>query len=400
MSEQSGPEFDNSDLESGIRETDPRDYLKISTFQKHARELDTDFSHPWEREPSGFLWSYDPGCEIMMSEISLGLDKPKGMLIAVETNSETKSMFVFNMDSASKGLVESELGTVMRRFPVDAKKSFVYNLIDKYPSLSLKKPDEIAFDVTEMALESLPDYSNASRYNGTVDLPKVSYGIPEATEWQKTALNNFLADVSKKMPAEDFQKTLDNFKRDIPFMDHVYGINFKYIFADWLGFVEESRDDTQINQTYNSVNNEHTTGKLKFPVKDLIKKQINSTEELRDVLSKMEVKPEPDKRRMEEVSRFVEFVDLEKVVGGPGINDWSIVSTSTGRGLENIKRIADLFSKGEMDVSGKNEPIYVDEINGEYFISQDGRHRVAALKALGVPFAPMFVVRFSQKLSH
>lgn len=166
-------------------------------------------------------------------------------------------------------------------------------------------------------------------------------------------------------------------------------------FFDWFGSVIQSRSDTKIGRLHNSFNNEHTTNTAVFPVQKLITRQINSIEELRDVLSKMEAKPEPDRRILKERSRAVEFVDLKKIVGGPGITDWSIISISEGRGLANVKRIADNFSKGDMDVSGKNEPIYVDEVKGEYFISQDGRHRIAALKALGVPFAPMFVVHLS-----
>lgn len=230
MPEQGINEIGAISLESQIRETDPGDYLKISSFQKHARELDRDPSHPWEKEPAGFLWSYDSGCEVMMSEVSLGFDKPKGILIVMKSDGDTESMAGFDMDPSARDFVESELGTVLRRFPVNAKKSFVHELIELYPELSKKNPDEVALKVTEMALNNLPDDPKAIQYNENIYLPKVNYGEPVASEWQKSALQSILTDISKKMPAQDFREALNKFKHDIPYVDNIYGKNFKYVF--------------------------------------------------------------------------------------------------------------------------------------------------------------------------
>jgi len=377
-------------LEQETRESDPRDYLRTTTFQKHARSIDTNPDHPWETEPSGFIWSSDSGCEVMAATVSAGPDKPKGLLLAAKVaDNEPTTAYLTDLEPSVRDFASDIVSIVARRFPVKERPMFIQNFIKAYPELVKMPPDQAAFNIATLAVNLLPDYPNAVLLNKEINLPRVDYGEPEASEHQRADLQSFLIALSAKMPSEAFQASLDKFVTDIPYTDYIYGRNFKYIFSDGFGWMIASRSDTEINDSHSSV--KQTDRAVTFPVKDLIKRKIDSGEQLREVLSEMPVKPEPDTRYLKHGPNVAEFVDLEKVVGGLGITDWSIVSTSEGRGIENIKRITEGFTKGTIDVSGHDEPIHVKEVGGDYFIGRDGRHRVAAMKALGIPFAPMMV---------
>ena len=114
-------------------------------------------------------------------------------------------------------------------------------------------------------------------------------------------------------------------------------------------------------------------------------------EELQAVLDSMEVKSAPDTRDLQLSEQHAEMVPLEKVMGAVLIEDGWNVSRSDGRGIENIFKFVKGFQDGSIDLLGHNSPIKVIEIDGEYFIEGDGRHRTAALKALGVREVPVLV---------
>lgn len=377
-------------FEQKIRETDPRDYLKTATFQKHAREIDTNPNHPWETEPIGFTWTNDSGCEVMAATIVNKSEDQRGLLLAVKTtDNEPITAYLTGLEPSVRDFIESTVGLVARRFPVETKAVFVKDIIKAYPELRKMTQDQAAFNISMLATELLPDYPNAEVLNKEINLPRVDYGTPEPSAEQRSDLQKFLVKLSIKMPSDTFKTSLNKFVRDIPFIDQVYGRNFQFTFSDGLGWMVAARPDTKINEEY--AFNHKTDKAATFPVKDLIKRKVNSIEQLKDVLSKMPVKPLPDMRFLKRGPKVAEFVDVEKVVGGLGITDWSVVSTSQGRGIENIKRISESFTNGTLDVSGHMEPIDVNEVGGYYFINRDGRHRIAALKALSVPFVPMTV---------
>lgn len=314
--------------------------------------------------------------------------KQVGLLLAAKTvGQEPVATYITDLDPAVRDFASDVVSLVARRFPVMSRQEFIKQLDENDSGLITKTPDEAASEIATRAINLLPDYPTATKLDHEINLPRVDYGQAEPTEQQRTELQQFLELLSTKMPPASFQASLDEFTKNIPFTDHIYGKNFKYIYTDALGWLAASRPDTQIDDTAS----ERTTPTATFPIKDLVKRKFSSDDELKRVLADMPVKPEPDTRLAKHGPKVAEFVDLDKVVGGPGITDWSIVSTSEGRGLDRIKEIADKFTNGTMDIAGRDTPIYVEEVNGEYFIGRDGRHRIAALKALGVPFAPMMV---------
>jgi ParB-like chromosome segregation protein Spo0J len=55
-----------------------------------------------------------------------------------------------------------------------------------------------------------------------------------------------------------------------------------------------------------------------------------------------------------------------------------------------------MFQDGTLNIDTR-EPIRVDELEGKYYISGDGRHRVAALKLLDVDSIPALVTKIRKK---
>ena len=196
--------------------------------------------------------------------------------------------------------------------------------------------------------------------------------------------------VSGKVPAEEFEEKIAKFYKNIPFTDHIYGKGFKFLFTDALKWVIDSRFNRQ--QPKGKTEKDLT---LPFPVQRLIKRKVHTLDEVKDILEKEPVKQPPDIRLRTKGKPQAAFVDLEKVVGGTGIENWARINNTPRQALEKITRLAYGLSEGSIDLTGGYDPIEVYKFGGEYYVLQDGRHRIAALKALGVPFAPMIVTPLS-----
>ena len=256
-------------FEQKIRETDPRDYLKTATFQKHAREIDTNPNHPWETEPIGFTWTNDPGCEVMAATIISKPEDQRGLLLTVKTtDNEPITAYLTGLEPSVRDFVESTVGLVARRFPVETKAVFVQNIINTFPELKNMSIDQAAFRISMLATDLLPDYPNAEVLNKEIELPRVDYGTPELSIKQKSDLQEFLVKLGTKMPPDAFKTSLAGFMKDIPSFDHVYGKNFQFVFSNGLGWMVASRPDTKINEEY--AFNYKTDKTAIFPVKDLI----------------------------------------------------------------------------------------------------------------------------------
>ena len=376
-------------LAETLRETDPRDYFRKTTFQKHARAIDNDPTHPWETEPDSYMWASDPGSEVTVATVHDPGQKRTGLLIATKIDGqEPVTAYLTQLEPSVRDVVSDVTSIVARRFTMAAKPKFVNQIVNEANTLASDTPDVAAAKIVSTAVSLLSDYPTATRFDRQIELPRVDFGIPAATADKHQLLQNFFELLSTKMPPDRFQASIAEFTRNIPSTDHIYGKNFKYIFTDGLGWLIASRPDTKINESAT----ERTQRAATFPVKDLVTKPLGSDDKLRTTLSEMLVKPEPDTRYAKHSPTRAEFVELDKLVGGPGITDWSIISQSEGRGFEKTREIARGFADGTVDVAGGGDStIYVKEVNGEYFIGRDGRHRAAAMKALGVPFAPMMV---------
>jgi hypothetical protein len=378
--------------ERDLPSSDPRDYIRVTAFQKKARVIDADPKHPWETIPDNMICRSSEDGDIYLAQSHDRADGKTGLLVAArKPDGETQSAYIKDLDPGVRDFVYDTIGIASSRFPATEKHELIRRIIEITPQLREMPADVACETVATLAINLIPDQANLVRVEQLPqELPRVSYGKPEADELQQDQLRRFFSQISTKLSPEEFKSRLDRFFSDIPFTDNIYDGNFKYIFSDGLRWVVESRLPKTTISLSEADFVEH------FPVEKLVGRKVKSKEQLKAVLKEETALPEPDTNLLTVGKTAAEFVDPKKVVGGPGIADWSVVSESEGRGLDNIFKFTGGFADGSIDVVGRNKPIVVSEIGGNYFIGRDGRHRVAALKALDIPFVPMLVTHYNR----
>ncbi|HVF69904.1 MAG TPA: hypothetical protein VNA13_05060 [Xanthomonadales bacterium] len=136
-------------------------------------------------------------------------------------------------------------------------------------------------------------------------------------------------------------------------------------------------------------------GKRKlFPIGELVTDHVPSIRVLYEKLKGLKGEARPREEGLIETLEIPEFVPVDKIIGGVGIENWANVSQASNRGIERVYSIVRGIQRGRLDITGPYDPINIRKVGDEYYIDKQGRHRVAALKALGVPFAPMLVRHF------
>ncbi len=390
-----GTEIVESSEEERLRKTDPRDYIRASAFQKEARSIDSNPDHPWEIFPEDYDWTKDSGGEVAVAKVYDPESKKRSYLVVEKSGEDTgSSSYLKDIPSAIGDYVSDLLKEVSRRFPPVQRQNFFKKIVGMSEQLGKIPTEKLEESLVSEAIDLLDDDPKALKLETPItEFPRTNYGPAELNDEQRLQLQRYLALVSRKMPADKFQLELKRFMADIPFSDEVYGRNYHYIFGDIFRWILNSRPDTQVDETRQSVRDLV----VRFPVEKLIKKGIPSLEEAEAILNSEQVKPEPDTRIMSTLGTDVEFVELNKVMGAPFLKNWAKIERSDAEGRSTYKFIKGL-AEGTIEVTAKTEPISVNEINGEYFVGSDGTHRVAALKALGVPFVPMVVTHYQHAI--
>jgi hypothetical protein len=381
-----------------LRETDPRDYIRVTTFQKHSRSIDPDSTHPWEREPYGYSWSKDNSGEVVASLVYDSESRQKHLLIAEKaSDQEASATYIEGIDPAVRDFTADVIRVVGLRFPPSARYEAVRSVIAFASRIRETDPNTACFSIATRVLKMLPDDPRAQPIEAVaLELPSVDFGVSDPTAEQKQALDSLFVLLSRKMPRDSYDRILKTFLGSVPSTDNIYGGNFKYVFSDAVGWVVSARKDTPIDEAASA----RTGPDRQFPVKDLVKEPIRDTHELEIRLSALPVKREPDVRSFPRSEATAEFVDLEKVVGGPGITEWTTLYDPSQKeaDLEKTLRFAQMIQTSDEageQLLGRSDTMQASEYKGEYYLG-NARHRVVALKALGVPFVPMLVTHIGQ----
>lgn len=120
-----------------------------------------------------------------------------------------------------------------------------------------------------------------------------------------------------------------------------------------------------------------------------------------EIITLLQVEDEKNRPKITPRGQFyflpqkAEFVSLDKIVGGPYRTDpptWLVDNPGEerpNRGADRIFELVQKFKNGEK--FDPNSPIYLEKYGDEYYIGADGRHRIAALKAMGVAELPFIV---------
>ncbi|MDB5259353.1 MAG: hypothetical protein JWO73_561 [Candidatus Taylorbacteria bacterium] len=362
---------------------DVRDYFPLTRFHREATEIDTDPSHPWGAVHNHETIKDDFGT-IVVGECFESRDAPKGLLIAEKANDgESSSLYLDALDPLHADQVYELVTKLSVHLDHEKRHEFIRKVIEDAPKL--EPGDVVAEKLGLDLLDLLPDLQEEEAVEESV----CKHPIMEKFEdpKQREQFEDFILKVAQKMPEGLIQGKLDQMAEDTSFTHDLFGKNYPMFFNDSLAWVVKSREDTRAD--YELLRRQEPE---KYAVKDMITNPVTTKAALSNVLSGMPIESLPDANRMQLGHPHAEIVELESVVGFIGEENpqgWE-VSDSNGRGLDRIFDLAHEFQDGGRDVT-ESDPIQVTKVDGKYYISNDGRHRVAALKALGVKEAPMLV---------
>lgn len=367
---------------------DPRDYFRGTAFQKDAEQLDPDKSHPWQTtRGDGFLVSDEFG-QVALAETydaeETDKDNQVGLLLAeTAQDGQSSSAYIRNELSPSvRGQLADVITEVSPRLTGETRHTFVRTLIKLVPSLENQPDEVVAETLTTLTLKLLPDHPQGIEAS---ELPQIGAASPQ----QQEQLTQLMKLVSKKMPAEMFSQKLNKLQDDLRWTDDAFGRNYASMLTDIRGWALDSRQDTTRN--YDALRKKEP---VDYSIKDKVTRDFASSEELEQILRGLPVEPMPDIRFAHRNREQAELVQLDQVLGGTRIDNWT-VSTSQGRGVGKIFELSQALKEGSASVAGNNKPIKAIEVDGKFFIEADGRHRTAALKALGVKEVPMLVTHIT-----
>lgn len=375
--------------ETDEQSIDPRDYFRGTAFQKDAEQIDPDKSHPWQAARGDGVLVSDEFGQIALAETfdaeETDEDSKVGLLLA-ETAHDGRSSSIYIRNELSprvRGQLADEINEVSPRLSGETRHTFIRTLIQIVPSLENQPDEVVAETLTTLTLKLLPDHPQGIEAS---EVPQIGTASPQ----QQEQLTRLMKLVSKKMPAEIFSQKLNELQDSLRLIDDAFGRNYASMLADIRRWALNSRQDTVRN--YDALRKKEP---VDYPVKDKVTRDFASPEELEQILRGLPIEPMPDVRFAPRNREQAELVQLDQVLGGTGIDIWT-VSTSQGRGVGKIYELSQALKEGSASVAGNNQPIKAIEVDGKFFIEADGRHRTAALKALGVKEVPMLVTHIKK----
>jgi ParB-like chromosome segregation protein Spo0J len=363
---------------------DPREYFRNTAFQKTAEQIDSNKGHAWQTaRGEGFLVE-DKAGTIALTE-TFDPEEPDetkrlGLLIVAKgTNGGESSIHIKGeLDPKIRSQIADSVREVTSRLDGRLAQRFVRILVELAPTFEKQSEEVVTETTATLALKLLPDHPQAVELS---ELPQIS----GASSQQQEQLTRLIKLVSKKISVDTLTQKFAEFQNKVSRIDDAFGRNYPSLLTEIQQWALESREDTT---------KKHESLRRKEPVKYDIASQItrnfSSEAELEQILRDLPVEPMPDVHFAPRSRQQAELVSLGSVVGGNDMTDWR-VSNSENRGVGKIMELSQALREGTADVAGNNQPIQVIEVSGKYFIEGDGRHRTAALKALGVKEVPMLV---------
>ena len=307
------------------------------------------------------------------------------MLIAERTSDgQNSSIFTNELNQDQRGWVLDSINSTAPRLEDEQRHIYMREVIQIIPSLKDLKDYQIAKKLAEVALKVIPDINTSQ--TRSFDL---AWANEQPSTEQRAEIYDFLALVGQKLSPDKLDDRIQQLIDDARWTDDPFGKNYAGIFSglrDWV------MDDRGMERKFDLMQQPKLA---EYKISDEVITPITSEIELRGRLAQLPVEYMPNTTRLPRGKQSAEMVQLVEVVGGSDIKDWT-VSASEGRGLSKIYELTTDLQKGYASVAGKNEPIKVVEIDGKYFVETDGRHRTAALKALGVSEAPMLVTHIKK----
>lgn len=379
-----GPEAAEQESDLALPSADARDYFADGVKEKLVRTLDPNPDHHWE-DAKGDVRIARDGLKVFEG-VARHRDGTAGFLIAGERPDGTvcSDEIVVSWQIADQAI--ELFKTASLYLPIELVQAHTERLAE-YLRHAEHEPLAQITAMMESFFAVLPKDPDAMPLELLPNLPeKHRDGGPTAA--QQEAFQKVVRAASAVLPPELLLTKLDAFLADIPYTMNAYQNYFPALLQDIAKWAVVDRP--QYPPRYGAGD----TGDMlsKFAVDKSISRECATQEDAETYLALQAAEPMPPLHRLHGKPRVPEIVPLEKLVGGNGIEDWSRIPTSENRGMKQIWKLMQEMQNGQFDCT--LAPMKVAKYQGKYYVDGDGRHRAAALKALGVERAPMLVAEY------
>ncbi len=216
---------------------------------------------------------------------------------------------------------------------------------------------------------------------------KILQAIPDSVE--KANIATMIAKCSELMTPDAFEAKLTALVDDLNRTEGIFEGTFNKTFLDWV-----VKDELKYRLNFpDSIEPEVA----KYNPHDLVTQNFGADTELQQIMGNMSYEDFPAGSITGTKPDAAEFVDSQDVCGFLGEND-TAATDSKGWAMkpEDFARVKSRISdvKADRYIHSENNQdttqIILVKLNGKYWI-ENGRHRMAALKALGIHKIPVIV---------
>lgn len=350
---------------------DPRDYFVDTLLAKHAAEIDPDISRNWnnlrqlevsrdELGSTAFGLSYAP-------------DGQSSLYLADKTKGEAPlSVELVEVGDVGFGLAGQCERQAALYFPGDAYHQFVRRLPEVLRATKEMPLADRTVAMAEAFLEALPrryDGQNVGELSITT-----THRHGDATKEQVEALQSIVKKLSYLVAPEVLQAKVAEFNEELSSAMNPFAKYFDGVVMDMAKWAVG--ENSEFPQNFGRQNSKEAV--VSYKVKSLTTRRPKTAEEFTAVL---QAEPCEELPRYKQVGQeHAEFVRVENIVGAYDTSSWDAINTAEKRGVPKIMELAQRMMNGAVD----KDPIKLVKIDGKYYVSSDGRHRTAAMKALGV----------------
>lgn len=372
-------------------QTDARVYFKQTWLQKQAAEIYPNSDYPWEAAQDIFVYGnekYKVACAMIDDREQEDVKKRNSLLLTFSSGEKNKiSIHITNEISSNlRNVIYDLCKDVFARLNSQQVELFAQSLQNSIHLLIGQELVVSKIILAELVLSVIP--------NTLEDTSDSYFNFPQATQDQEKKLNQLLNIARKKLSSAMFNIKYEHWHKELNGSLDSFGSDFDYYLDKILRFVLDAREDTEFD--FSKI---ITPEVAEFDIRPQIKRNLSSPAELTEVLSQLPFERKPHYFNILKGSRRkAEMVNLDQVIGADTSHGhkWTI-SDSSDRGITKIWELVQGLSDGTIDIAGQDgiNPIDLVKYEGRYYIRMDGRHRVAALKALGVKQIPATVTHLS-----
>lgn len=250
-------------------------------------------------------------------------------------------------------------------------------------------PEIVDSYLVEQVLSKIPDRErNSSELDSDILIADFfesrESNIEKDNDNSQVILQKLLKQISNKFDHQTFKKFLDNYSDSNRFSVFDEQYQYSKIFKDFWS-------TPLLAQRENGFQNKIET--IPYPTKNQITNQIDTKEQLKQNLYDAPFEKFPEALPKSGSTYEEQVVDINSVVGMSGCDSWFIQDVpSSDKGLGNIWKHVQKFKNEDLHFTSESSFIKGINVNGKIWVSEDGRNRFAALKALGVKQIPMLII--------